>query len=373
MLVTFRLSALGFGGTERVFLSIADFLSSTYGWQINFVIDKISAHETEKIALTKGYEVIGLNAARTWNTIWPFAQYLKTRKPDIVFSAYTEVNAAALISNALNRFRTPIIVTEHASLDDHWRGRSGLKKMMLEFMVRYVYKLSDHVLCVSLGVAEQLGKRLSHSHISHIHNPARFTLRKRTKEEAKQTLGVRENDQMILAVGRICKQKNYLMLLDAFKNLPAKNNQYLYIVGGVHESDEKMRIDQFIAEHQLTGRIHFVDFTEDVQIYYEAADLMALSSAWEGFGNVLVEALGFGLPIVSSRCNHGPAEILANGEFGLLVDVGDSIGMGKAIQKVLEQNPFDPAQQIERAKAFSESRIGEEYYQLICATSGRAT
>jgi glycosyltransferase involved in cell wall biosynthesis len=372
MLVTFRLSALGFGGTERVFLSIADFLSSTYGWQINFVVDKISGHETEQIARTKSYEVIGLNAARTWKSIRPFAQYLKEKKPDIVFSAYTEVNAAALISNALNRFRTPVIVTEHASLDEHWRGRSHMKKLMLECIVRYVYRLADRVLCVSRGVAGQLGKRLSHPHISYIHNPARFTLRTRAKNEARQALGVGQDDQMILAVGRICKQKNYLMLLNAFKDSPTSDKQRLYIVGGVHEMDEKKRIDQFIADHQLAGLVHFVDFIEDVHIYYEAADLLALSSAWEGFGNVLVEALAFGLPIVSSRCNYGPSEILADGEFGVLVDVGDSIAMGKAIQQLLKQNPFDPARQIQRAEAFSESRIGEEYYRLICATSGRA-
>jgi glycosyltransferase involved in cell wall biosynthesis len=372
MLVTFRLAALGFGGTERVFLSVADFLSSTYGWQIDFVVDKIRGHETEQIALNKGYRVVGLDMPRTWKTILPFARYLKERCPDIVFSAYTETNAAALIANALNRFHTPIIVTEHASLDEHWAEKPWLRKMLLEFMVRYVYKLADRVVCVSRGMAEQLGRRLNHPHISYIYNPVRFALRTQSKEEARQSLGVNPDTQMILAVGRICRQKNYLMLLEAIKSLQMTNKFCLYIVGGVYEADEKERIDRFVAENNLVKKVNFVDFTHDVQSYYEAADLLVLSSAWEGFGNVLVEALAYGLPIVSSRCNYGPAEILADGEFGVLVAVNDYVAMGQAIQQVLEQNPFDSMGQIQRAKEFSEQRIGEVYHRLICETKSCA-
>ena len=371
MLVTFRLSALGFGGTERVFLSIADFLSSTYGWQIDFVVDQISGNETEQIAKAKGYAVVEMDASRTWKTILPFARYLKTRKPGVVLSAYTETNAAALISNGLNGFSTPIIITEHNSLDEPWRSNSRLKRFMREAIVRYAYRFSDRVLCVSRGLAEQISKKLSHAHISYIHNPTRFSVRTRSKDEARAALDLKDGVRMILAVGRISRQKNYLMMLEAFTSLPASDNNHLYIVGGVYEAAEKKRVDQFIAEHDIGGQVHFVGFTEDVHLYYEAADLLVLSSAWEGFGNVLVEALGFGLPIVSSRCNHGPAEILADGEFGILVDVGDATGMGQAIQKIIEKNPFDPARQILRAQAFSESRIGEEYYRLICQTNGR--
>lgn len=356
-----------------MFLSVADHLSSTYGWSIDFVVDKISGHETEQIAIAKGYRVIGLGMPRTWKTILPFARYLREQHPGIVISAYTETNAAALISNMLNSFGTPMIVTEHASLDEHWADKPWLRKLMLEFMVRYVYKLADQVLCVSYGMTKQLGKRLSHPQIGFIHNPVRFALRTQSKVEARQALGIEPDVRMILAVGRISKPKNYLMLLQAFESLCSENKICIYIIGGVYETDEKLRLDRFITEHGLGERVHFVDFTHEIHSYYEAADLLALSSAWEGFGNVLVEALAFGLPIVSSRCNFGPAEILADGEFGVLVEVNDHVAMGQAIQQLLTQNPFDPERQIQRAQIFSEQRIGETYYRLICGTKGCAT
>lgn len=369
-LVTFRLSALGYGGTERVFLSVADFLSSTYGWSVDFVVDNINNHETEQVAIAKGYRVIGLNSLRTWKTIFPLARYLKERRPNIVFSAYTETNAATLFSSVLDRFRTPIIVTEHASLDEHWSGKPWLRKMMLETIVRYIYKLADRVVCVSRGMAEQLAKRLKHPHISFIHNPVRFSLRTQSKLEARLALGVPQDMRMILAVGRISKQKNYMMLLQAFNSVASVGNTQLYIVGGVFDLDEKLMLDQYVVIHGLKQQVHFVDFTHEVHRYYEAADLLVLSSAWEGFGNVIVEALAFGLPVVSSRCNYGPAEILADGEFGVLVDLNDCVAMGQAIQTVLDHNPFLAEKQIQCANAFSEQRIGEIYHQLICETTG---
>lgn len=365
MLITFRLSALGFGGTERVFLSVADFLSSKYGYSIDFVIDKVNCHETEKIATNKGYRVIGLNCTRTIRTIYPFYKYLKREKPSIVFSAYTETNTAMLISNMLNIFNTPTIVTEHAALDEHWAYRSRSKKILLELMVKYAYKYADRIICVSKGMIEQLSRRVSHPNISFIHNPVRFSLRTRSKFEARCLLSIDLDKNILIAVGRISKQKNYLMLLQAFNAMNSSGDSLLYIIGGVYEKDEKVKLDQYIEKHDLISKIFFIDFTHDVHRYYEAADVLVLSSAWEGFGNVLVEALAFGLPVVSTRCNYGPAEILAEGQFGYLVDVDDFQSMAKLIGDVITSRPFNSECQTNRALVFSESNVGENYHKLI--------
>jgi glycosyltransferase involved in cell wall biosynthesis len=372
VLVTFRLSSLGFGGTERVFLSVADHLSTIHGWAVDFVVDTMGGHETEQIAIANGHGLVSLDRRRTWKTILPFVRYLRTRRPGIVISAYTDTNAAALLANALDRFRTPMLVTEHAPLDEHWAGKPWPKRLLLEFMVRYMYRWADHVVGVSRGLAEQLARRLNHRHISHIHNPVRFRDRTLTRAEARQVLGLEVDAQIVLAVGRISRAKNYLMLLEALRSLRPVHRPRLYIVGGVFERDEKARLDRFVAEHRLHGQVTFVDFTHEIHAYYEAANLLVLSSAWEGFGNVLVEALAFGLPIVSCRCNFGPAEILADGEFGVLVEVGDHVAMGKAIGQVLTHNHFDPERQVERARMFSEQRVGEAYFQLICEARGSA-
>lgn len=365
MKVVFRLSSLGFGGTERVFLSVADQLSKVYGWDVAFVVDQIRDHATEEVAWSQGYQVVGLGAARTWKTIWPFARYLSRERPDIVISAYTDTNGASLLSNALRLGRAATVVTEHAPLDEHWAGKSKLRRFTLEFTVRHVYKLADHVLCVSRGMVPGVTSRLKGRSVSHIHNPVRYAVRRQSRSEARRQLGIEPDTATLLAVGRISKPKNYAMLLQAFAGIRTQN-AHLFIVGGVYETVEKEKLDRIVEANGLAARVHFVDFTHDVHTYYEAADLLVLSSAWEGFGNVLVEALAFGLPVVSTRCNHGPAEILDDGRYGVLVAVNDVTSMANAIDSVLEAPAFGPEAQMRRAQDFSEARIGAEYHDLIC-------
>jgi len=365
MLLTFRLSHLRSGGTERVFLSIADYLSTVHGYRIDFVVDDVNGQETELVARKKGYRVVGLGATRSWTSILPFRRYLAAVRPDVVFSAYTETNAAALLANALNGFSTPIVVTEHASLDEHWAGKPAARRIMLEAIVRYGYRLADHAMCVSRGMAEQLGRRLRQREIGYIHNPVRFAERRHSKKEARSVLGLDIDVPLILAVGRIARQKNYMMLLRAFKVLLSQADCRLCIVGGVYEPAEKQALDRYIEDNDLGRAIRFVDFTNDVQVFYEAADVLVLSSAWEGFGNVLVEGLAFGLPVVSTCCNFGPSEILEDGRFGKLVEVDDHEAMAQAIRQVLTSNPFAPESQRSRAQDFSEKRIGARYYDLI--------
>lgn len=372
MKITFRISKLSDGGTERVFLSVADYLSKTYGWSIDFVIDKISGQKTEQTTISKNYRVIALDVQRTWSSILPFLRYLKTECPDVVISAYTETNAAALLSSALNGFRTPVIVTEHAPLDEHWKNKPWIRRIVLELIVRYVYRLSDCVMGVSHGMAQQIRARLKNHRVCFSHNPVRFTKRTKSKMAAGRELGFDAARQMILAVGRVSQPKNYLMLLEALTDIDISIPYCLYIVGGIFELEEKFRLDNFIANNGLAGKVVFAGFTHEIQTYYEAADIFVCSSAWEGFGNVIAEALSFGLPVVSSNCNYGPSEILLDGEHGVLVELNDSIAMGRAIQRVLKENPFDPERQIMRAKDFSEKNIGENYYKIICeATNAR--
>jgi glycosyltransferase involved in cell wall biosynthesis len=362
--IAFRLSALGYGGTERVFLSIADYLSER-GHQVDFVIDKASGQSTEAVAQEKGHNVVSLNAARTWRTIVPFAAYIDSAKPDAYVTAYTETNAAALISSAIAKHKPAKIVTEHASLDEHWANKSFLRRMLLELIVRVGYLAGDRIVCVSEGMAKQLKARLKHRYIEHIHNPVRFGAPSRSKLSSRALLGIDPDAAVVIAVGRVSKQKNYLMLLKAISQLKLQRNLAVYIIGGVYEPAQRSLLDSYIVAEKLAEKVHFVDFTHDLQAYYESADVLVMSSAWEGFGNVLVEGLAFGLQIVSTNCNYGPSEILSDGQFGDLVSVGDHVAMAEAIVRALHSPKCATVDLRKRASDFSEDRIGNAYEKLI--------
>ena len=98
--------------------------------------------------------------------------------------------------------------------------------------------------------------------------------------------------------------------------------------------------------------------------YMAKANVFVLSSAWEGFGMVLVEALACGATIVSTDCHSGPSEILENGKYGRLVPVGDAQAMADAIELSLD-HPFPQEQGIARARDFSVERAVEQYLRVL--------
>jgi glycosyltransferase involved in cell wall biosynthesis len=98
--------------------------------------------------------------------------------------------------------------------------------------------------------------------------------------------------------------------------------------------------------------------------FFVRADVVVLSSTSEGFGNVLVEAMEHGTPVVSTDCPFGPSEILAGGTFGPLVIPGDSEGLANAIQETW-QKPIDKELLQRRAAEFSVERAVDRYLSLL--------
>jgi glycosyltransferase involved in cell wall biosynthesis len=114
----------------------------------------------------------------------------------------------------------------------------------------------------------------------------------------------------------------------------------------------------------LGDAVSLPGFVPNPYDYMAAARLVALSSAWEGFGNVLVEAMAMGTPVVSTNCDSGPAEILVDGQYGKLVPVGDAGAMAGAICATLDQTTC-PDQLKQRANDFSLDRVLADYHQVL--------
>ena len=118
--------------------------------------------------------------------------------------------------------------------------------------------------------------------------------------------------------------------------------------------------DLNLSEEYVT----FPGFVENPFAYMAHASICVLSSAWEGFGNVLVESMGVGTPVVSTDCPSGPAEILEKGKYGALVPVGDPQSMANAILSTLNK-PIQPSILQQRAEDFRLEKILNEYQKLL--------
>ena len=358
MKIMFRISKLGFGGAEQVFLSIARELKKEHNAQVTFVVDK-GEGESFSVAKDLGFDVINLNVSRTLMSIIPLSKVINIHKPDVIISAYTDTNAACLLSKVISPFKVPVIVSEHASLKEHWQNKSALKKKVLKFYVAWIYKLASKVLCVSNGLREQVNALLHNkSNIRTIHNPVRFKSTATCKRVASPCLN-------LVAVGRVDPAKDYATLVKAIAIIKESRLVHLKIVGGTTDSHEFNKIKDLVMLNKLENEVEFVGYSDSVKTFYQEADIFVLSSAWEGFGNVIVEAMAFGLPIVATNCNYGPGEILEHGRYGRLVNVADSNALAEAILKEDDTPLVTDKKLLKRSEDFSEFIIANQYYQLI--------
>lgn len=172
----------------------------------------------------------------------------------------------------------------------------------------------------------------------------------------------------LLSVGRISRPKDYSTLIKAIPLILKEREVSLTIVGGIFCEKEYEKLKSLINGLGIDDYVHFVGYTDNVAKYYKSADIFILSSAWEGFGNVIVEAMSFGLPVVATNCNYGPSEILDGGRYGRLAPVSDSYSLAKAILEEAESPLVNQSELISRSTDFSEENIASQYFTAITIT-----
>lgn len=120
-------------------------------------------------------------------------------------------------------------------------------------------------------------------------------------------------------LGRLSYQKGFDIIIKAFGNLNSRNvNNFELYIGG--NGEELHRLRSLVNKYNLTEKIHFVGFVSDLNEFYDGKDYFLFPSRYEGLGLSLIEAMNFGLPVISSNCPSGPSEILLNGKYGILID-----------------------------------------------------
>jgi len=139
---------------------------------------------------------------------------------------------------------------------------------------------------------------------------------------------------VVLGVGRLVKVKDFRTLIDAFERVRRKRVVRLMILG---EGPEKQELASRIRELGLDFDVEMPGFSLNPYSFMRYASVLVLSSRWEGFGNVLVEAMACDTPVVSTDCPGGPREILEGGKHGLLAPVGDAQAMATAIERQLDE------------------------------------
>ena len=205
----------------------------------------------------------------------------------------------------------------------------SFKNKIIKLLIKVSYRFSDCIISISKELGKDLEK-LCNKKVITIYNAA-YDKKLITYNRKKQK---KLKYKIILNVARFEKQKNQLMLLESFNLIHKDINAKLILVG---YGSEENNIKNFIKNNNLKNKVLLIKKPKNIYYYYKIADLFVLTSLYEGFGNVLVEAGIFKIPIISTNCKSGPKEILENGKLGDLVKIGDNKRLSYLINKNLKK------------------------------------
>ncbi len=196
------------------------------------------------------------------------------------------------------------------------------KKKIIKILIKILYNKADLIIGNSYDLSKSL-QRFVKKKIYTIYNPCYFPFVNNKKNYSKK------KEINILNVARLEPQKDHLTLLKAIKNL---KNQSLFKLNIVGYGSQYSKIYNYIRDNNLKKIVKINKNVINVNKFYKKADLFILSSLYEGFPNVLVEAAQYDIPIISTNCNSGPREILLNGKAGELVKIRDHFMLTKKIE-----------------------------------------
>jgi glycosyltransferase involved in cell wall biosynthesis len=352
---------LGGGGAERVMINLACGFAEQ-GLNVDLVLVKAEGPYLSQ--LSSKVRVVKLETSRLLLSIPALVHYLKQQRPPVLISALEDTNIVALWARDLARVSTRVIVTVHNHLSRDAQNATQIKRRLTPQFVKWFYPRADQVVAVSQGVANNLIELgLSSKKIKSIYNPiVSKELLQKIHEPLSHPWFLPEQPPVILGVGRLTKQKDFPTLIHAFAKVRQQQESVRLMILG--EGSEHSNLESLVHQLGLSENIAFPGFVANPYAYMARANVLVLSSGWEGFGNVLVEAMAAGTPVVSTDCESGPAEILANGEYGKLVVVGDSEGMAQAILATLKDVP-DREHLKKRANEFSLEKAISQYTELF--------
>jgi glycosyltransferase involved in cell wall biosynthesis len=349
------------GGTERLHIYLAKYWHEL-GYKVNFVLMEKKGELID--ILPEGVEVVDLGVRRLRHVVWPLIRYINSVKPDIIIAAVWPLTSIAFMSWFLAGKPGRMYLSEHSHLSTSCKHEINTAKWLIKLIMRISYPFASGIVAVSAGVKSDLCKlaRLHDSKVNVIYNPSAIGVSPHQESIAiRQQLWGVGFDNHILSVGALKEQKDHVTLIKAFSQLPASLNAKLTILG---EGSIRLELEKLITQLGLVNKVAMPGFVLDPYTWFRSADLFVLSSRWEGFGNVIVEALECGVPVVSTDCQSGPAEILKNGLYGELVPIQNPNALAKAMAKSLNKT-HDREALLFRASDFSVEKIANEYLDLF--------
>ncbi|HAY80877.1 MAG TPA: glycosyltransferase family 4 protein [Planctomycetaceae bacterium] len=319
--------SLNGGGAERNAAEMANWWSS-HGTQVTLITldgaaqDRYRLHpQVDRVALDlmsesqSRWQGLRENLRRSRQ----LRQAIEDASVDAVISLTDKMNVLTLF--ACRGLEVPIVISEQTNPGTHEIGRlwNWLRRRLYP-RAHAVVTLTEtaRVFCSAFVPQEKL-----HVIGNCVWSPA----------ELAPESTILDRPQQILAVGRLAEEKGYDMLLHAFDMIADQHPDWQLAIAG--DGPLRAELETWIQRSGHPERIQLLGWVDNIAEQYRNAQILTLSSRYEGFPSVVLEAMSYALPVVSFDCETGPAEIIRHDVDGLLIPPNDVAAFAAALQSLL--------------------------------------
>ena len=326
MRITLVIFSLQNGGAERVMSILANFWASR-GEDISLIT--IDSKENDFYKLDLRITRIALDLKQDSSTLWAGVKNnlarvkqlrteIKRSRPEVVISFMDKMSVVTLVATRWLSF--PVIVSEH--IDPRQMPPGGVWNSLR----RWTYSWADAVVVLTKELREVLSEFVAENRLHVIPNPALPV-----KQNVDQTPPFELPSPFVVAMGRLQPQKGFEFLLEAFAD--CKHEDWSLVIMG--EGPERERLESLSSQLGISSRVYLPGRVNKPSTVMRGADLFVLSSRFEGFPMVILEAMSCGLPVISFDCPTGPNEIIHDGVDGVLVPAQDVEALATAMRKLM--------------------------------------
>lgn len=355
------------GGAERTASILSEKLSETYDISI------LTFYDYKKSYSYKG-EFYSLKLdSKFWKKCFInlyIYKKIKLISPDLIISFIDHTNLLLIITKKLFSLKIPLIISVRTNVKERYKKQNKIQN----FLIKILYKLRavNKIVTLSNGVKDILIKNyyINKKKIITIYNGINCEeVKSKIKEELNLGLiEIFQNPKIIkfITMGRLIELKGHKSLITAFSKVRRTiRNSKLFIIG---DGPLKEEYRSLINDLNLKDHIILLGLVKNPYKYLANSDIFVFSSLFEGFGMAILEAIACGLPVISTNCEWGPKEILNNGEYGMLVRVGDSDDLAEkmiTLAKNEELLSYYIKKSSERISQFDINRIIKKWIYLI--------
>jgi glycosyltransferase involved in cell wall biosynthesis len=312
------------------------------GYRIDLVLARAHGPFLEEV--DRAVRLVALGTRSPLGGAYRLARYAQTSRTPVILFANILSNVAGILIRSLTGRPPRIVLREGSTLSMELPYERTHARRAVRFAARLaprLYARADAIVTVSNGAADDLIEhfRIPREKIHCIYNPIITPELLASHDEPPPHAWYREKEPVVLAVGRLSTAKDYPTLLRAVarvrRNVPCR----LIILG---DGPDRDALGRLASELEISGVVDMPGFVQDPYPYMRQAGVFVLSSKWEGLPGTLIQALACGCPIVSTDCHSGPSEILRDGRYGELVEVGNGEQMATAIERALAGHRAEP-------------------------------